>query len=165
MNPLLIKQIAILSAILGGILGGLTLIPFVQNFSFMTLILLVAAIVIVYMKKNDLIGIIDVKEGALLGGIAGFVSFLAFSVVFMPLVMLLGWLLSLLKVNYNTFGISIFIQTGPFVLIMLVVFLGLLSALMNAFTGLVTAYVYEFLTGIKKEEKTKEEAIDFEIKE
>ena len=38
----------------------------------------------------------------------------------------------------------------------------LLSALMNAFTGLVTAYIYEFLTGIKKESN---ESIDFEIKE
>ena len=78
MNALLVKQTAILSAILGGILGLLTLIPFVRNFSFMLLILCVSAVILVYMKKKDLIGVIDLKEGAVLGGIIGFVSFIAF---------------------------------------------------------------------------------------
>lgn len=165
MNPLIVKQTSILSAILGGILGVLTLIPFVRNFSFMILILCISAVIIVYMKKNDLIGIIDVKEGAVLGAIIGFVSFIAFSIVFMPLVMLVGWFLGLFKIPYNTYGINIFFQTGFFVLVMLVVFLGILSALMNAFSGLVTAYLYEILTGIKKEDIEKEEAVDFEIKE
>lgn len=161
MNPQIIKQTTILSAILGGILGILTLIPFVRNFSFMLLILCIAAVVIVYMKKNDLIGIIDVKEGAILGAIIGFVSFIAFSIVFVPLVALVG----LIFKGYYTYGIIYMLRvSGFFVLVMLVGFLGLLSALMNAFAGLVTAYVYEVLTGIKKEEKQNEN-IDFEIKE
>lgn len=160
MNPLLVKQTAILSAILGGILGVLTLIPFVRNFSFMLLVLGIAAVVIIYMKKNDLIGIIDIKEGAILGAIIGFVSFIAFSVVYVPLVALVG----LIFKNYYTFGITFMLKSGFFVLIMLVIFLGILSALMNAFAGLVTAYVYEVLTGVKKEEK-KDENVDFEIKD
>lgn len=164
MNPLLVKQVSILSAILGGILGVLTLIPFVRNFSFLLLILGVSAVIIIYMKKNDLIGIIDVREGAILGAIIGFVSFIAFSIVFIPSVMLVGLILSLFKINYNTYGINIFIQTGFFVLVLLMLFLGILSALMNAFSGLVTAYVYEILTGIKKDEK-KDESIDFDIKD
>lgn len=164
MNPIIVKQTAILSAILGGILGILTLIPFVQGFSFLFLLLGVGALVIVYMKKNDLIGIIDVKEGMAFGALIGFVSFIAFSIVFIPLVTLIGWFLSLFKLHYNMFGLNIFIQSGFFVLIIIVIFMGMLSALMNAFSGMVTAYVYEFLTGIKKEDK-QEEHIDFEIKD
>lgn len=166
MNPIVVKQTAILSAILGGILGVLTLIPFVRNFSFMLLIICISTVVIIYMKKNDLIGIIDAKEGAILGAIIGFVSFMAFSIVFVPLVALVGFLLKLLfHVNYYTYGISILLKmSGFFVLIMLMVFMGALSALMNAFSGLITIYVYEVLTGIKKEEK-QEENVDFEIKE
>lgn len=161
MNPLLVKQTAILSAILGGILGVLTLIPFVRNFSFLLLILCISAVVIIYMKRNDLIGIIDVKEGAILGAIIGFVSFIAFSIVFVPLVAIVG----LIFKGYYTFGILYMLRvSGFFVLIMLVIFLGILSALMNAFAGLVTAYMYEVLSGVKKEEK-KEENIDFEIKD
>lgn len=159
MNPLLVKQASILSAILGGILGILTLIPFVRNFSFLLLILAISAVVIVYMKKNNLIGIIDVREGAILGGIIGFVSFIAFSIVFVPLVAIVG----LIFKGYYTFGITYMLRvSGFFVLIMLVVFLGILSALMNAFAGLATAYFYEILSGLKKEEN---ESVDFEIKE
>ena len=165
MNQLIIKQTAILSTILGGILGVLTLIPFVRNFSFMILILCISAVIIVYMKRNELIGIIDVKEGAILGAIIGFVSFIAFSIVFIPLVSLIGFILSLFKITYYTFGITTMIKvSGFFVLILLVLFLGILSALMNAFAGLVTAYTYEILPGMKKEEIEKEK-IDFEIKE
>ena len=101
MNPLLIRQISILSAILGGILGVVTLIPFINGFSFFVLLVAVSAIVMVYMKKNDLIGIIDVREGAIFGAIIGFVSFVAFSVVFVPLVSLIG----LIFKNYHTYGI------------------------------------------------------------
>jgi hypothetical protein len=159
MNRLIIKQTAILSLLLGGFLGLLTLIPFVRNFTFLLLILCVSAIVLVYMKKNELIGIIDIREGAILGGFIGFISFIAFSVVFVPLVSLIG----LIFKGYYTFGITYMLKvSGFFVLIMLIVFMAILSALMNSFSGLVTAYVYEILSGIKKEEN---ENIDFEIKE
>jgi len=159
MNPLIMKQTAILSAILGGILGVLTLIPFIRNFSFMILILCISAVILVYMKKHDLIGVIDLKEGAVLGGIIGFVSFIAFSIVFIPLVAIVG----LIFTKYYTYGINYLLKvSGFFVLIMLVFFLALLSALMNAFSGLTTAYVYEILSGMKKEAN---ENVEFEIKE
>lgn len=167
MNPLIVKQTAILSAILGGILGLLTLIPFVRGFSFLFLLIGVAALVLIYMKKNDLIGIIDVKEGMAFGGIIGFVSFIAFSIVYIPLVTIIGDILSLFKINYTYLasGLTFFIQSGFFVLVLIIIFMGLLSALMNAFSGMVTAYMYEALTGIRKEDKQAEEAIDFEIRE
>src|SRR5574344_2889968 len=162
MNPIILKQSVILSAILGAILGIVTLIPLVRDISFLVLILCISAVVLVYMKKNELIGIIDIKEGAVLGAVMGFVSFIAFSIVFVPLVSLVG----LIFKSYYTFGITLLLKvSGWFVLIMLIVFLGILSALMNAFSGLVTAYVYEILSGIKKEEKELNESVDFEIKE
>lgn len=162
MNPLIIKQTSILSAILGGILGVLTLIPFVRNFTFLILMLALAAVVIVYMKKNDLIGIIDSREGAILGAIIGFVSFIAFSIVYVPLVAIVGFIFK----GYYTFGITMLLKvSGFFVLVVIMLFLAILSALMNAFAGLVTAYVYEALTGIRKEEKELNESVDFEIKD
>jgi len=123
------------------------------------LILCASAVVLVYMKKHDLIGVIDLKEGAFFGGLIGFISFITFSIVFIPLVSIVG----LIFTKYNTYGVTLLLKaSGFFVLIMLVIFLAILSALMNAFAGLVTAYVYEILTGIKKEEN---EQVNFEIKE
>ena len=54
-----------------------------------------------------------------------------------------------------------FLTGGVFVMLSLLLFLALISALMNAFSGLTTAYVYELLSGLKKAEN---ENIDFEIK-
>ena len=47
----------------------------------------------VYLKQNDLIGIISIREGCIFGAVIGFVSFLTFSVAFTPISMLLGWLI------------------------------------------------------------------------
>lgn len=161
MNEIILKQVTILSAIAGGALGALSLIPYLNIFTITILFLCVAAFVLVYMKRENLIGIFDLREGAIFGSIVGFVSFVAASVVYIPIDLLLG-IIPLpilqshffLKYFFNSFG-------GILVLIMLVFFAALISALMNAFAGLATSYIYEILTGLKKEEN---ESVNFEIK-
>lgn len=160
-NELLLRQIAILAAIAGGALGFLSLIPFINIFSITILVICLAPVVLVYMKRENLIGIFDMREGAILGGVIGFVSFVAASVVYTPINLILGFIpLGALqshfffKYFFNSFGSFI-------VLLLLIFFVALLSALMNAFAGLATSYVYELLTGLKKESN---ESVDFEIK-
>ena len=168
-NILLLKQIAILSAIAGGALAVVSILPYINVFSFTILMLFLSGGVLYYMKRNNMIGIFDLREGSIFGAVVGFVSFIAFSVVFVPLDIILSLLtkgfhalLSFIPVH-TSFLLYFFNNFGGFiVLIMLIIFVGLLSALMNAFTGLVTAYVYEALSGIKKEENN--ENIDIEIK-
>lgn len=158
-NELLLKQVAILSAIAGGALGLLTIFPFINIFSVTILVICLASGILVYMKRENLIGIFDMKEGAILGGVIGFVSFIAATVVYLPCDLILG-LIPIFKAHFimrfffNSFGSFI-------VLMMLVFFVALLSALMNAFAGLATSYVYEILTGLKKESN---ESINFDIK-
>ena len=158
-NELLLKQVAILSAIAGGALGVLTIFPYINIFSVSILVICLAAGILVYMKRGNLIGVFDMKEGAILGGVIGFVSFIAAAVVYTPIDIILG-LIPIFKAHFimrfffNSFGSII-------VLIMLIFFIALLSALMNAFAGLATSYVYELLTGLKKESN---DSVDFEIK-
>ncbi|MBR1908061.1 hypothetical protein IJ818_03905 [bacterium] len=168
-NILLLKQIAIISAICGAVLGLVSIIPYINIFSFTILMLFLSAGVLIYMKQKNLIGIFDLREGSIFGAVIGFVSFIAFAVVFIPLDIFLGLLtkgihalISFIPVHtsfllyfFNNFG-------GIVVLVMLTIFVGLLSALMNAFTALITAYFYEALSGIKKE--SNNENIDIEIK-
>ncbi len=162
MNLLLLKQISIISAFAGALLGFITIIPYVSFISFMILIICLSAFVIVYLKQNDLIGIISIREGCIFGALIGFVSFIAFSVVYTPLSMLLGWLL---KEDYTQGFLRFFLTSfGSFVvMVLLMILMAGISALFNAFTGLVTAYVYELVTGIKKE-NNQNSSIDFEIK-
>lgn len=161
MNLLLLKQLSILSAFAGAILGFITIIPYLSFVSFMLLILCLSAFVLTYLKQNELIGIISIKEGCIFGAIIGFVSFLAFAVVFTPISMLLGWLIPSYTQGFMRFFLGSF---GSFiVMLFLIIFMGGISALFNAFSGLVTAYVYELITGIKKE-NNQNSSVDFEIK-
>ena len=138
MNKLLIKQIAILSFILGAILGIITIIPFIGTFSFLAQMFLASSVVLIYMHNNNMIGKLIPKDGALLGSIIGFISFLGFSATLTPLATIIGLFY---KGSYYL-GISMMFRTGFFVLIMMIIFVAMLSALMNAFSGLVTVYFY-----------------------
>lgn len=160
-NELLLKQVAILSAIAGAALGGLTILPYVNIFSLTILVICLAAAVLVYMKRENLIGIFNMQEGAILGAVIGFVSFIAAAIVYVPCDIILGLIPVpafkshfIMRFFFNSFGSFI-------VMLMLIFFLALLSSLMNAFAGLATSYVYEILTGLKKDSN---ESVDFEIK-
>ena len=160
MNLLLLKQLSILSAFAGAILGFATVIPYVSMITFLILILFLSAFVIVYLKQNDLIGIISIREGCIFGAVIGFVSFIAFSVVYTPISMLLGWLIPSYTQGFLRFFMTSF---GSFVVMLLLMLLMAgISALFNGFAGLVTAYVYELITGVKKD-ANENNTIDFEI--
>ena len=96
----------------------------------------------------------------LVGAVIGFVSFIAFSIVYTPISMLLGWLIPSYTQGFLRFFMTSF---GSFVvMILLMILMAGISALFNAFSGLITAYVYELITGIKKE-ANENNTIDFEI--
>ena len=160
MNLLLIKQISILALIAGSFMGIFATVPFLFWISILVELFWIAAFVIIYLKQQDLIGIINVREGSIFGAIIGFVSFISFSIAFIPISSILGsifktYSLDVLRFFFNDFGSFI-------ILILLIISTAGLSALFNGFTGLVTAYAYELITGIKKE-NNQNNTIDFEI--
>jgi hypothetical protein len=160
MNLLLLKQLSILSAFAVAILGFITIIPYVSMLSFLILILCLSAFVLVYLKQNDLIGIISIREGCIFGAVIGFISFLAFSIIYTPISMLLGWLIPAYTQGFLRFFMTSF---GSFVvMVLLVILMAGISALFNGFTGLITAYIYELITGIKKEQN-ENNSVDFTI--
>jgi hypothetical protein len=150
MNQLLIKQTCVLSLILGAMLGVITIIPFIGAFSFLTLMFVASSIVLIYMKKNNMIGKLIPKDGALLGSIIGFTSFIGFSISFIPLATIIGLFY---KGSYYL-GISMLFRIGFFVMIMMVVFVAMLSALMNAFSGLATVYIYSQMLNTEESNAT-----------
>ena len=161
MNLLLLKQLSILSAFAGVILGLITIIPYVSFISFMLLIICLSAFVLAYLKQNELIGIISVREGCIFGAVIGFVSFIAFSIVYAPISMLLGWLIPSYTQGFLRFFLGSF--GSIVVMVLLMILMAGISALFNGFTGLVTAYVYELIKK-KKKENNQNSSVDFEIK-
>ncbi len=138
MNALLLKQISVISVIAGAILGIVTIIPFVGNFTFLFTMSLLGAALVVYLKKVALVSYVEPKDAALFGAMAGFVSFIGFCVTFLPIATLIG---VFAKSTYYM-GISLLMRSGVFVWLMMIIFIAALSALMNAFSAMVAAYIY-----------------------
>ena len=149
MNLTLLKQIGILSSLLGAVLGVITLIPFVGNISFLILMCLSSALIILIMVKYGVLEILSVKEGVSLGAVIGFVSFIAFSIIYLPFVAILGKVFKL----YSFYGIAMIMNVGSFgVILMLTVFVAVLSAVINAFTAFLTFYGIELYNKLKQNE-------------
>ena len=113
-----------------------------------------------YLKQNDLIGLISVKEGCIFGAVIGFVSFISFSIIYAPISMLIGWLVPTYSQGFLRFFLTSF--GSVIVMILLMLLMAGISALFNGFAGLITAYVYELISGIKKE-TNENNTIDFTI--
>ncbi|MCI1273720.1 MAG: hypothetical protein LKG27_04720 [Clostridiaceae bacterium] len=149
MNIIVLRQLAILSLLLGGVLGIITLIPFLGTLSFIILMFCAAAIIMWFMLKVELLDISSNKESIVTGAIIGFISFIGFSIIYLPLVAILGRIFHL----YMQYGISLFLGVGSFgVILMLVIFMAILCATTNAFGGFLTYYGMEFLKSIQKPE-------------
>ena len=92
MNLLLLKQLSILGAIIGAVFGFLELFMPLTLFLGILSFGLPAIIVLVYMKNNELIGIMNTRDGAIWGAVIGAVSYIAQFLVFAPLSIIISLL-------------------------------------------------------------------------
>ena len=149
MNKSVLKIITLLSIFLGIVSGLLTIVPYAGEIIFWLLITVAAPVVIIFMTRAGLLEINTVRQSAVLGGIIGFVSFLAFSAVYIPIVIILAKFF-----NYSANpGVSMFLSNATLgLIIMLAIFMGVLSATVNSFSGFVTYYLIEFNKSAKTSE-------------
>ena len=164
MNLLLLKQIGLLGALIGLGMGIVSLIPFIGQFLFIMYFLLLSAFIIVYLKRINVLGKITIKEGGIIGAVLGFCSIIAFSIVFIPLAALIQFIFSFKNILLDVIRYAFTSVPFFFVLIFFMIFLALLCALMNGFSGAVTAYIYDVLEEYKKGQDISFERNDFEIK-
>lgn len=136
MNIILLKQISILSAILGAALGLITLIPYIGVLSFLICVFASGSLVLIYMKKLELIGELDTKAWSIYGAISGFVAFIGFAVSFVPIATIIGMIV---KTSYYL-GISLMFRLGFFITILMIIFVAVIAALMNGFGAMTTSY-------------------------
>lgn len=138
-----IRPSLFLGAIAGLASGILLLIPFVAPFVFFLLFILPGVVVIVLLKKSNTIGIVSSQDGAFIGALAGFSSLIASSVIYIPGVFLIDQISGLRSNSFTVSHSFSLIGYNILAISMLVFFTAGLSALINAFSGLATAYIYE----------------------
>lgn len=146
MNISLIKLIAMMSGFLGILAGLLAVVPYIGGFVFFLLMCCSAVMVMGFMLKIRILTLESVQESAVIGGIIGFLSFIAFSFVYMPLVLIL---LKVFKYHAN-YGVALALNNSNiWVIIFVSLFMAILNATINAFTGFLTYYVSELLKNLQ----------------
>lgn len=147
MNILILKKMSALSFIFGVMLGVIAVIPVIGTLAFMILMFISATLVLIYLKRKNLIGMLIPKDGAIYGAVIGFVSCIGFCASMVPLATLIAYINHLWfhkLVWYSSIRIWFTSGIGGFlVLLMMIFFVAMLSALMNAFAGLATVYFYD----------------------
>lgn len=141
MNKSIVKIMMLLSIFLGIVSGLLTIVPYIGEIIFWLLITITAPVVVIFLTRVGLLEMVSVRQSTVIGALIGFVSFLAFSLVYIPIVVMLAKFF-----NYSpNLGVSMFLSNATFGLIILLsVFMGILSATINAFSGFVAYYLIEF---------------------
>lgn len=141
MNKSVLKIIIYSSIFLGIVSGLLTIVPYAGEIVFWLLLTLAAPVVIGFFTKQNVLEIQTVRQSVVIGGLIGFVSFLAFCAVYIPAVILLARVF-----NYSSnYGVSMFVSHSPFVIMFMIsVFMSVLSATINAMSGFLTYYMIEF---------------------
>ena len=144
---ILLRQIAILSIFFGFLLGVVTLIPYAGAISFVFLLCFVAPLVIWILIKYGCLSLSSIKDSVIAGAISGFISYLGFSIIYVPISVIL---MKYFHIAAN-YGVGLMLGNASFfILVVISLFMGVLSATINAFTGFLTFSVLDFLNSLNK---------------
>ena len=145
MSKVLVFQISIISLILGIILGSLAPIPVIGLGMLLTMILLSAPIVILFLVMAGKLDLTSPKDSIITGGLIGFCANISFSFIY-------SFIMYIMSQGFHSttnFFLSAMIVNSPVWLILIfILFLGVLSATTNAFSGFVTYYIINLIRDI-----------------
>ena len=149
MNKIILKQAGIISFLTGIILGVITLIPVLGGIAFGILMCFISTVVILFMIKLEILKLNSVQESSVLGAIIGFIAFCGFSTSYVPFIIALAKLFQI----YPNYGISMALSNASFgIILMLTIFMGILCATVNAFSGFLTFYGIDIWKMVNKKD-------------
>lgn len=135
----LLKKISLFSTIFGLAAGVAGILPVIGLLVFLVLIFATAPVIFFSMKRIYDFKIGNEGRALSLGALTGFVSFLGFAFSFLPI----SFILSFVFKNSYLANISLLLKNGFTLTFMLIIFVGFLSAMMNAFSGLACIYFFK----------------------
>lgn len=152
MDKSLLKLILLISTFIGGLCGILTFVPFIGQVVFWILLCFASVLVMTFLMRTKLLELYTVQESVTIGAIVGFISFMVFCIVYVPVVIILLKFFN----YYSNYGVAVMLQAASFwIILILSVFMAILSATINAFTGFLTFYVNEFIKTLDKNEEKR----------
>ena len=153
MNKFFIKNIVILSLILGVILGLLAPVPYVGMAALFGALLLAAPVVMVYLIMDSKLDLTTAKDSILTGALVGFCTNFSFSVTYAVLMAILA---KGFQYTTNYFLTAMITNSPIWLLFVFIIFIGVLCAVTNAFTGFLTYYVINFIRDMYEKQHPKD---------
>lgn len=135
-----LQNIFLISLIIGGIVGLISVIPYLAKFTVIILFTLISVPLLYFFKKFNLVDNLNEKESLKLGALIGVFSTLGFGLTFYPIVYFLSLFFSMDYLG----GFSLMARLMNFSLALLfIIFVCVISSVLNAFSALMYYYIDE----------------------
>jgi len=154
MNKVILKNLALSGLIIGSIFGVLGAIPYVGGFALFSILFLVAPVVMLLLIMAGKLDLTTPKDSIINGALIGFFSNITFSFAYSIVVALLHLTI---KFTTNYVLTAMIINSPIWLLILIVLFIGVLTATTNAFTGFLTYYIINLIRDIYEKKHVDEE--------
>ncbi len=154
MNKVILKYLSFCSLAIGAILGILAAIPYIGGIALFSVLLLSAPLVILFLIMAGKMDLTTPKDSIISGAITGFCANITFSFAYSIVVALIYLLF---KYTNNYFLTAMIINSPIWLFIIIVLFVGVLTATTNAFTGFLTYYIINLIRDIYENKHADED--------
>lgn len=154
MNKVILKHLAILGLLIGAVLGILAAIPYVGGFALFAVLFLASPVVMLLLIMAGKYDLTTPKDSIINGALIGFFCNITFSFAYSIVVALLY---IILKFTTNYFLTAMIINSPVWLLVLIVLFIGVLTATTNAFSGFMTHYIINLIRDIYEKKHTDKE--------
>lgn len=142
MSRFVIKNLIIKSLILGFLLGIAASIPYVGIIALWLVFLFAAPAVIVYTIMEGKFDLTDIKSSIICGGLIGFCANFTFCCIYALLSLLI---IAAFGYSENFILTSMITKTPVWLFVVCILFIGVLTAVTNAFSAFITYYAINFI--------------------
>lgn len=154
MDRVVVKNLIIISAILGVILGTLGAVPYIGIWLFIFAILFSAPVTMVYLIMDSKLDLTTIQNSIITGAITGFCSCIFFSCAYSILTAII---FNFAHYSNNKILTSIIINSPMWLLAVFIIFIAVVSATVNAFSGLATYYIINYIRDMYEKNHPQDE--------
>lgn len=142
MNRNIALNLIIISMAVGFILGEFAVIPYVGSVALFLMLFLSAPVAIVLLIMLGKMDLTSVKDSIIQGAVSGFFANVTFSLGYCITTALIYiiW-----KYSANYFLTAMIVNSSAFLLFAVIIFIGTLTAVTNAFSGFCVYYIINYI--------------------